>query len=100
MMMKPLSQSKLNLDFFFDDYKNRLTSLLRMDLNKIDTHTALDIVDANVTSKTSEMKGFVKTDFSHFLSSFDLERLIAYSDNKIDHFVIKDLIPVLAGLFF
>lgn len=53
MMLKTLPNCNLNMDFFFQDFSKRFLSLLPSDFKNLDIFVALDLVDANVSSKTS-----------------------------------------------
>lgn len=72
MMIKKLSSSLLNFDFFFQDFQKRFISLLNLDFNKIDLQISLDLIDANLSSKSLVQGEFSPTDLSLYFSAFDL----------------------------
>lgn len=52
MMIKSLPDCELNMTFFFEDFSRRFVSLLYSDFSNIDLTVALDLVDANLSSKS------------------------------------------------
>lgn len=72
MMIKSLPNFSLNLDHFCSDFSKRFLSLLNFDFNTVDSIVALDMVDANLSSKTDEKKGFENRQCSLYFSPSDL----------------------------
>ena len=102
MMIKSLQNSVLNFDFFFEEYKRRFLGLLKYDFCTVDIAIVMDLLDPNLSSKNegSEKEDQIQTDFNLYFTELDLQRLTAYSSNKIDHYIVKDLIPKISELFF
>ena len=72
MMIKPFPSCPLNMDFFFSDFTRRFLSLLQSDFLNIDVSVALDLVEANLSSKTNLKGEFIKQDLSKFFSLYEL----------------------------
>lgn len=50
-MIKPLQNSTLNFQFFFEEYKKRFLGLLKYDFNNIDVGIIMDLLNPNLSSK-------------------------------------------------
>lgn len=49
MMIKSLKKSKLNFEFFFEEYKKRFLGLLKYDFSKIDIGIVMELLDPNLS---------------------------------------------------
>lgn len=103
MMLKPLNNNNINFEFYFNDFRRRFVKLLDSDFKSMDLATAIDIIQPNLNSELSsdvEMSKKDKEMINMMFSPLDIKRLEAYSLNKIEHMLIKDLVPTLAELYF
>ena len=103
MMIKPLDTSVINYNFIFEDFKRRFVKLLSADFRDLDLGVCIDIIKPNLNNKdvSIEFKPENAKELLELLfTTLDLKRLEAYSRNIAEHYMIKDLIPSIAELFF
>ncbi|KAK2080542.1 hypothetical protein QBZ16_000395 [Prototheca wickerhamii] len=91
---------------FVRDFRARFACLLAGAFRELPPALALSIVDPRLSWSAGEVDAAVarglraaKSDGAAF-SPFDLKRLQAYANNLVDHHLILDLVPPLAGLYF
>uniref|UniRef100_A0A1D2A005 RNA cytidine acetyltransferase n=2 Tax=Auxenochlorella protothecoides TaxID=3075 RepID=A0A1D2A005_AUXPR len=94
------------LDPFVADFRSRFAALLPAAFRAFPPALALSVLDPRLAWSEAEVQAGVqgglalaKLDGGE-LSPHDLKRLQAYSANLVDHHLILDLVPPLAGAYF
>jgi len=92
------------LNSFSEDFTRRVVNLLSYQFSSLSTSLALNLLNhrrdsTSSISSSSSKKQIVNLVRMNFLPH-DLKRLDAYSRNLVDHHLIRDLIPIIARLYF
>lgn len=87
---------------FSMDFHKRFLQLLSFEFAKFTTVLALSILESckNSTLGIARPKTITKAELDSVLSPFDMKRLESYANNRVDHHVITDLVPLVARLYF
>lgn len=87
---------------FSMDFHKRFLQLLSFEFAKFTTVLALSILESckNSTLGLPRPQTITKSELDSVLSPFDMKRLESYANNRVDHHVITDLVPLVARLYF
>ncbi len=92
MMIKSLDAGKLNFRFFFEEYRKRFLRSLNYCFKDMELAIILEVLKPNFKMNKHELS-HDKVDFTTVFNELDYERLKAFAKNRINHVIIKDLVP-------
>ena len=83
------------------DFRKRLTALLGLSMRSMGVDLALSLLDPNLQPSGADAEVAPTSEQLDFLlGAYDLRRLQSYANNLVDHHLVMDLVPMLAGLRF
>ena len=84
---------------FAADFRRRFCALLAYKFRDFSAGLALAVTEAASTGASSQPHAS-PAEIDVLLSAFDLKRLEAYGNNLIELYVVQDLLPAVAALYF
>ncbi|URD75422.1 hypothetical protein MUK42_07746 [Musa troglodytarum] len=113
MLLKPLNNDDVEvgesnehgfLEPFYQDFRQRFLRLLGTTFHKFDYKLSMSVLASKINFAEQEheltvMNGELKP-MNNLLSSHDMKRLEAYTNNCVDYHMILDLVPILAHRYF
>ncbi|KAG1346399.1 putative RNA cytidine acetyltransferase 1 [Cocos nucifera] len=86
---------------FYRDFRQRFMRLLGSTFHALDYKLAMSILASKINFPEQEptTNGTLKP-MGDLLSPYDMKRLEAYTNNRVDYHMILDLVPILAHQFF
>ncbi|KAI6203059.1 RNA cytidine acetyltransferase [Aphelenchoides besseyi] len=88
------------VDSYFLEFRRRFVSLLSYEFKDFLPKLALSILQKSLKTEKTVNKGISRRDLELFLTNGDLKRLSKYSRNMANHFLITDILPTIAELYF
>lgn len=87
---------------FSKDFHKRFENLLGYGFKSMSSVQALSVMESTKAAYTGsiDVPKMKKSDMDRLFTPFDLQRLVSYSKNLLDHHVIIDLIPSISMLYF
>ncbi|XP_010911901.1 RNA cytidine acetyltransferase 1 isoform X1 [Elaeis guineensis] len=86
---------------FYQDFGQRFMRLLGSTFHALDYKLAMSVLASkiNFTEQEPTTNGTLKP-VGDLLSPYDMKRLEAYTNNRVDYHMILDLVPILAHQYF
>jgi len=98
VMLRP-TQGSVWAQQLLSDFSGRFLRLLGGPFGSMPTSLALSMLRAPGTSTPLTLPAVDSHSILNHITRHDIHRLQLYSQNVVDHFVIADLIPILAELY-